>query len=226
MQFYIFVSEITKTPMDGIKNIIFDLGGVIYDLNHSLSHEAFQALGMPHIERLFSHSGQSEIFDHLEMGLIGPEEFRNNIREIGGKDLSDEEIDRAFNALLLGFNHPEYFEFLKELKKHYRTFLLSNNNSIHYEFIMDQLEKDGKGRTLTPYFEKDYYSHLMGMRKPHPEIFEELLEEEGLEPEETLFIDDTLIHITTAKGLGLHTYHKKQEENLIEIVENLLGKKV
>ena len=211
--------------MEGIKNIIFDLGGVIYDLNHGLSHQAFRALGMPGIDKLFSHSGQSEIFDHLEMGLISPEEFRDHIREIGGKDLSDEEIDHAFNALLIGFNHPEYFDFLTDLKKDYRTFLLSNNNAIHYEYIMDQLERDRNERSLSPYFEKDYYSHLMGMRKPHPEIFEEVLEEEGLEPEETLFIDDTLIHLTTARGLGLHTYHKKQEENLIEIIHTILGKK-
>jgi len=211
--------------MEGIKNIIFDLGGVIYDLNHGLSHEAFKSLGMPGMDNLFSHGGQAEIFDHLEMGLISPDEFRDQIRVLGEKDLSDSEIDHAFNALLVGFNHPEYFPFLENLKVKYRTFLLSNNNAIHYDFIMNQLIKNGQLPSLSIYFEKDYYSHLMGMRKPHPEIFEEVLEEEGLVPEETLFIDDTLVHITTAKGLGLHTYHKKQEENLIDIIHSLLGDK-
>jgi putative hydrolase of the HAD superfamily len=211
--------------MDGLKNIIFDLGGVIYDLNHGLSHKAFQSLGMPGIDKLFSHSGQSEIFDHLEMGIISPEEFRESIRQLGGKNLKDEEIDNAFNALLTGFNHPEYFDFLKKLKGEYRTFLLSNNNAIHYDFLMKELEGMGLEPSLSPYFEKDYYSHLMGMRKPHPEIFEEVLEEEGLIPEETLFIDDTLVHIITAKGLGLQTYHKRQEENLMDILHKVLIKK-
>ncbi len=209
--------------MGEIKNIIFDLGGVIYDLDHKLSHEAFRALGMPNVEELFSHSGQAKAFDLLEMGQINPGAFRDQIREIGKKLVLDHEMDQAFNALLLGFRHPEYFEFLIELNKNFKTFLLSNNNAIHYEYIMNELKELGREGSLSPYFHKDYYSHIMGMRKPNKEIFEEVLRLENLNPKETLFIDDTLVHIQTAKQLGLQTYHKKQEENLIELVRKLIN---
>ena len=209
--------------LHGIKNIIFDLGGVIYDLNHSLSQEAFFALGMPGLQELFTHSFQADIFNQLETGSISTIEFRNQIRAIGKKEISDEQIDFAFNALLIGFNHPEYFDLLLRLKNKYRTFLLSNNNEIHYDFIKKELDQMGENKSLSDYFEKDYYSHKMGLRKPSLEIFEELMILEKLVPSETLFIDDTLVHIQTAQKLGIHTYHKKQEEDLAEIIDQTLG---
>jgi glucose-1-phosphatase len=206
-----------------IKNIIFDLGGVIYDLNHGLTQVAFQNLGIPGIDQNFSHAGQSTLFDRLEIGIMSPQEFRRHICNLSQKQIADQDIDAAFNAMLIGFNHPEYFEYLKALKVYYNTFLLSNNNAIHYDFVMKDLVNMIGEKTLSPFFHKTYYSHMMHLRKPDPAIFEAVLSEQGLQPEETLFIEDTLVHIQSAKNLGIKTYLKKQEENLIEILNKILG---
>src|SRR5690606_9462868 len=114
----------------------------------------------------------------------------NEIRKAASNDaLTDETIDTAWNSLLIG-TRPGHHELLLELKARYRTFLLSNNNEIHYQWIMDHLNREFGLKDNSMFFEKDYYSHLMGMRKPDKEIFEFVLGTHGLAPEQTIFVDD------------------------------------
>jgi len=192
--------------MQNIKNIIFDYGNVIFSLDFLKSQQAWKALGIDNANDFYSHKIQDPIFTDFERGDISAEDFRDHIREItGDAQLADHQIDHVWNSLLVGVPHGNH-ELLLRLKPRYRTFLLSNINQIHYDFIMDYLKKefgfDGNGHL----FEKTYYSHLVGKRKPDAAIFEQVLNENNLNPAETLFIDDSPQHIATAQKLGIQTY--------------------
>jgi glucose-1-phosphatase len=204
--------------MNTIKNIIFDYGAVIFEIDHQRTTDAFRELGVHHANDFFSEKEQIDLFDRFETGAISADDFRNSIRSIVGRDLSDQQIDAAWNKMLIGVP-PENFELLRKIKEKYRSFLLSNNNEIHYNWIMNYLKlefnlPDG----MNSFFEKDYYSHLMGMRKPNKEIFEFVLKTHQLIPSETLFIDDGEKHIKTAKELGMNTILKTKEVSLEQIL--------
>ena len=197
--------------LNGIKNIIFDLGGVILDIDYNLTVKAFEKLGIPNFKAQYSKMSQSNLFDNIETGKISPEEFRNLIREVAEKDVTDAEIDHAWNALILHL--PQYrIEILKKLQDNYRLFLLSNTNKIHYDDYSEVIKRENRIEGLEPLFEKTYLSHEMGLRKPNPEIFNVVLNENNLVAEETLFIDDSPQHIASAKTLGIVTYHLENED--------------
>lgn len=197
--------------LTGIKNIIFDLGGVILDIDYNLTIQAFEALDLPNIKAQYSKMSQSDVFDKIETGAISPAEFRNMIRELSSKDLSDQEIDTAWNALIQHLPQGR-IELLEQLKKDYRLFLLSNTNEIHYQDYTEVIKRENGIEGLEPLFEKTYLSHEMGLRKPDPKIFEVVLAENNLKPEETLFIDDSPQHIESAKTLGIKAYHLDNED--------------
>ena len=197
--------------LNGIKNIIFDLGGVILDIDYNLTVKAFEKLGIPNFKAQYSKMSQSNLFDNIETGKISLEEFRNLIREVAEKDVTDAEIDHAWNALILHL--PQYrIEILKKLQDNYRLFLLSNTNKIHYDDYSEVIKRENGIEGLEPLFEKTYLSHEMGLRKPNPEIFNVVLNENNLVAEETLFIDDSPQHIASAKTLGIVTYHLENED--------------
>lgn len=201
-----------------IKNIIFDYGNVIFLIDFKRTQHTFTELGIKNVERFFDHSGHDPLFDEFEKGNITSSEFRDGIRKItNSPDLSDQQIDHAWNTLLLGVP-PGNHEILLKAKEKYRTFLLSNNNEIHYNWIMNYLKQEYNLESNAAFFEKDYYSHLMGMRKPHIEIFEKVMTENNLKPEETLFIDDSPQHLKTAENLGLNTYLLSYPETLEEFM--------
>lgn len=209
----------TSLSLKNIKNIIFDYGNVIFTIDFEKSQLAFAELGVKDVESIFAHSGQNALFDQLDKGMITAAEFRQGIREISGMiDLTDVEIDKAWNALLIGVPKGNH-EVLLRLKNKYRTFLLSNNNEIHYASIVEYLKKEYHVNDNSIFFEKDYYSHLMGMRKPNKDIFEYVLEEHGLLAEETVFIDDSPQHLETAKALGMHTILFNNPEELMTLME-------
>ena len=154
----------------------------------------------------YSKMSQSDLFDNIETGKISPEEFRNLIREVAQKELTDTQIDTAWNALILHI--PEHrITILERLKKQFRTFLLSNTNKIHYDDYTAVIQRENGISGLDHLFEKTYLSHEMGLRKPDPEIFKVVLRENNLTAEETLFIDDSPQHIESAKSIGINAYH-------------------
>jgi len=192
--------------MDNIKNIIFDYGNVIFALDFNKSRQAWTDLGITDPDAFYSHQTQDKIFTDLDQGLVGEGEFRDYIRGIiKNPQLTDEQIDAAWNALLIGVA-PGNHELLLSLKPRYRTFLLSNTNSIHYNHFTGYLEKEYGMAGNHTLFEKVYYSHKMGKRKPNADIFQQVLDENNLNPAETLFIDDSQPNISAAQQLGLHTY--------------------
>jgi len=188
--------------MKQIKNLIFDLGGVILDINPQLTIEAFRKMGLDRVPEKEAEELQVNILHKVEKGASTPEEFRNNIRQIIGNHVSDLSIDNAWTAMIIDMP-VERIRYLETLKKSYRTFLLSNTNEIHRELFHRMFQNDN-GYSFYELFEKNYYSHQMGLRKPDPEIYRVVLEENGLIPQETLFIDDMQINTEAAKSLGMH----------------------
>lgn len=187
------------------KNIIFDLGGVLININYSLTSDAFEALGLGKFDELFSQASQTKLFDLYEKGLISSDEFRTRVKTFFSQPLDDHTIDTAWNAMLLDFS-KERLDFLQKIKTTHRTFLLSNTNDIHIQQINRDLQKVHGIPNLNGHFEKVYLSYEVNMRKPDAEIFELVLKENNLNPAETLFIDDSAQHIEAAKKLGIHTY--------------------
>lgn len=189
----------------GIKNIVFDLGGVLYDIDYQRTIKSFESLGIKDAPKLYSQAQQSQLFDHYEKGLIKTEEFIDSLQDMIHFEVSQEKIIDAWNALLLGIDVHK-LTFLEEVGKIYRIFLLSNTNEMHINRVHGDLEQYGY-ESFAPLFEKVYYSFQIGMRKPDAEIFKKTLEDNDLIAEETLFIDDSIQHIQGAQKLGIQTHH-------------------
>jgi len=202
--------------ISNINNIIFDLGGVILNIDYNKTAKAFKSLGIKNHNEMYTQFNQISLFDDLEVGKITPAFFRTKIKELCKINISDIEIDNAWNAMLLDFPKKR-LDLLNELKNKYRLFLLSNTNEIHLIDYQKQLQKKFNLNSLEKFFEKEYYSHVVGLRKPNKEIFEMVLNENKLIASETLFIDDSIQHIEGAKLVGINTYHLTKGESITDI---------
>lgn len=185
--------------------LIFDLGGVILNIDPQRTSEAFRKLGLDDALGNYGYSYHHRMFYELERGNSSPETFRNHVRELLGKALDDVTIDSAWNAMILDIP-ADRIEYIYSLKKTYRIFLLSNTNEIHRRLFCHNFELNF-GYALSGLFEKCYYSHQMGMRKPDPEIFKQLLTEQKLSPGKCLFIDDSAENIDSAERVGISGLH-------------------
>ncbi|GAB3916927.1 HAD family phosphatase [Mucilaginibacter boryungensis] len=216
-------AEFWKNYMQNIKNIIFDYGNVIFSIDFTLAQKAFSELGISNSNQFFGHLQQDAIFDAFDRGEITAAQFRDRLREVtGNKNLTDQQIDDAWNSMLLGIAEGNH-ELLLKLKSKYRTFLMSNINDIHYSHIMNYLRREFNFEGNDHLFEKVYYSHLVGKRKPDTAFFQQLLDENNLNPAETLFIDDSPQHLEGAKKLGIRAYLMKAPDTLQKFAqENLL----
>lgn len=199
--------------------IIFDLGGVILNIDHQAPVRAFAQLGIPDFDLHYSKISQSSLFVDLEIGAISPEIFRDRLRENLPVPLTDEQINQAWNTILLDFPEKR-IRSLERLKTEYRTFLLSNTNIIHFETFSHTLKTNYGYAEMGELMEKAYYSHQLGLRKPDPQIFRHVIEDANLNPERTLFIDDTEEHILAAQKLGLGVHHLKDGENIEDLFKN------
>ena len=182
--------------------IIFDLGGVLLNIDYKASKAAFEALGVKDFDLHFSQLTQSELFDRFETGKISAEEFREKIKLESQIHCSDSQIDAAWNAMLLDFplHRIELLEMLSSLVPLY---LFSNSNEIHIRVFKERLFDSGLQQRFENSFQQLYYSYELGLRKPHPESFLYLVRENKLDPSKTLFIDDSIQHIEGAKAAGL-----------------------
>lgn len=187
-----------------IKNIIFDLGGVILNIDYNKTANAFKALGVTEFDSLYSQFKQNHVFDELEKGLSTESEFISSMQEIIPNATPQQIID-AWNAMLLDLP-PIRIDLLKMVGKNYRIFLLSNTNDIHFKAYNSYIEKEFD-LNFNSLFEHAYYSHEIHLRKPESECFEYVCETNNLKKEETLFIDDSVQHIEGAVKFGLNTIH-------------------
>ena len=199
--------------MRATKNIIFDLGGVLLNLKKKKTVVAFKDMGIENFDDMFSQFKADELFEKLETGKISETDFYAAIKKRTKLAIADEEIDQAWNALILNFR-KESLEILEKLSADYKLYLLSNTNSIHLKYFKKQFIKETGKASLDTYFSKAWYSSEVGLRKPGTEIFEFALQQENLKAAETLFIDDTLLNIQTAQKLGFKTHHLLATEKI------------
>lgn len=194
-----------------IQNIIFDLGGVIINIDYQLTINAFKQLGISNFDEVFSKAKQEKLFDDLEKGNVSPDHFVYRLLSKMPENTTEQQVIDAWNAMLL--NVPqERLSLLKKLNMKYNTSLLSNTNEIHLEAFHKKIKQENGISILAPFFDNVYFSCEMGMRKPDEEIFREVCDQENYKPEETLFIDDSIQHIEGARKVGLHAYHLKDKK--------------
>ena len=203
--------------MNGINNVIFDLGGVLLDIDYQRSIDAFKKMGIVNFEDMFSQFKADELFEKLETGSITETDFHSAIKNRTTAIVSDNEIDAAWNALILQFR-TESLAYLESLSAYYKLYLLSNTNIIHLQYFKQLFTEQTGKPMLDAYFTKAWYSNEIGLRKPGAEIFEFVLQDENLKTEETLFIDDTWINIETAQKMGFKTHHLLPTEK-IELIK-------
>jgi glucose-1-phosphatase len=208
-------TSLSRHPSD-FPNIIFDLGGVILNIDYGLTISAFQHLGALQFDTQYTQAVQTKLFDDFERGQIQASAFRDGLRLQLGLTPTDDEMDKAWNAMLLDLP-AERLELLSRLKTARRTFLLSNTNQIHVR-CFERAVYDAYGmQGLKPLFEAAYYSCDIGMRKPETEIFKFVLERHGLLHHETLFIDDSAQHIEGARRAGIQAYHLTGGETIHDL---------
>jgi len=195
-----------------VKNILFDLGGVLYHISYIKTIEAFKNLGIEKAQDIYSQKQQSQIFDLFETGKISEEDFFSHLKQFSPK-VSTKELKTAWNTMLIGMPQ-EYLQLLKSLKKKYNLYLLSNANVTHVKHLKSDLLANNGIEKLESLFDKAYFSHEIGMRKPHLKTFEWVLQDAGIKANETLFVEDSIQHIEGAKLAGLHYCHLSSNKAL------------
>ena len=188
-----------------LENIIFDLGGVLLTLDMDKTRAAFALLGWKEADWQGITQSGNPIFKNLEIGANSPDQFRKNIRQVLPGNPSDAAIDQAWNAMLVDFPVGTA-DYLTELRKRFKIYLLSNTNEVHVLRFCTIFEQT-HGYPLHQLFEKCYYSNEIGFRKPHPEAFQVVLDDAGLDPSRTLFVDDLKANTETAAYLGMKVLH-------------------
>lgn len=202
--------------MSNIKNILFDLGGVIITLNKQNALNRFTEIGFPNIEEYLGEFRQEGIFLEYEEGKISPENFYKEFRRLSNNEnISAEDIDSGWLAFLVGI--PEYkFQLLKDLRKKYNVYLLSNTNPSIMGWALSN-DFSPEGLPMDAYFDKCYLSFKIGCAKPDREIFDYIIEDSGMVPSETLFLDDGKANVEMGQKLGFQTYQVDQTEDLRKV---------
>jgi glucose-1-phosphatase len=184
-----------------IKNIIFDLGGVLLNINPLLSLLELEKISGIRQGELILELASEQIFEKFDTGRLNPVEFRRDLCKILNRNVSDSEIDRIWNKLLLDIP-PHRVKLLQELKNNYKVFMLSNTNSIHFEhYTREFLEI--YGFNLVDLFDRVFVSHEIGIHKPDAGIYTFVLEHANLDATETVFFDDSSANIEAAELLGI-----------------------
>jgi putative hydrolase of the HAD superfamily len=185
-----------------IEAIIFDLGGVLYEVDVQRSMEAFGRLGLKNFDRFYTLKEQTALFDRLETGKIDDDEFAAHINRYSEAPLSKTQVTEAWNALLLGMR-PEIPALLEKIRSKYPVYLLSNTNSFHLNFIDEEMKEQFGLPDLRCLFDRAYYSFEIGMRKPGREIYDHVIRENNLDPGTTLFLDDNADNVKGALSAGI-----------------------
>ncbi len=203
----------------GVKNLIFDLGDVIINIDPQITFKAFSdrlAIPVSQFEKIM----HSDFWHLYETGKISEDKLLANLYSFlnfNGEEISKSEFKVLWNSLLLDIPQAR-LELLKKLASKYRLFVLSNTNQIHVDGIAHILESINKSAPLDSYFEKLYYSHKIGLRKPDPDIYKYVLKDKNLLPFETVFIDDNEQNIISAQSLGIKTIHVIAPNTILELL--------
>lgn len=202
-----------------IKNLLFDLGGVIMDIRRLNCVASFERLGMKDADNFLGEYSQKGPFLQLEEGAISEEQFRDAVRQFIAGEVTDEQIDSAFCDFLVGI--PKYrLEQLRQLKKSYNIYMLSNTNSIMWRSrIAEDFRQEGLERE--DYFDGIVTSFEARSIKPDAKIFHTVVEKLGINPDETLFLDDSQKNLDAAAQLGFHTLLVTPGSEFFELLKSM-----
>jgi glucose-1-phosphatase len=201
--------------MNGIKNIIFDLGGVLMNIDFKRTFDEFEIIGFRGAGEAFHDPDINRLCMDFETGVYCSIEMRRKFRELTGFVCSDLQFDKAWNALLIDFP-PERIRRVEELARKYKVYLLSNTNPIHARHFNSELKKHFGIESLDHLMEKAWYSHNLGLRKPDERIYHKVLKNSRLNAEETLFLDDSEMNVRVAEEVGMRAVHITNEFTVIE----------
>ncbi|OQP65742.1 hypothetical protein A3860_14175 [Niastella vici] len=201
--------------MTRVKNIIFDLGGVLLNLDVAQTRDAFIKLGLNQIDELFRIGHAESFFKDYEVGTISDEEFVEKAQQLSLPGTTSDQVIAAWNVMLLDFP-VERVQLLNQLKNKYRLFLFSNTNAIHL-LSFHKTYQDVYGAAMDDLFERAYYSHLINQRKPDVAAFQYVINDSKLEAEETLFIDDALVNVEGARLAGLQAVHLTGGKTILDL---------
>lgn len=209
--------------MSEIKNIVFDLGNVLLDLNLDKTETAFRELLQEEFETAYLKYESNRLFERLEVGRISPFEFIKGMRSATEFPITDDEVIDGWNALL-GDMPQSRIDFLKELGQNYNIYLLSNTNAIHMMWLDEYLQEhyEMSIQDFTKLFKKHYFSFQVQMRKPDVDIYEHVIQDSGIDPAVSLFIDDREDNIRTAKACGFQTYLHDPRMNIASVLSKEL----
>ncbi len=201
---------------EGIKNIIFDLGAVLIDIDFQKVSLAFEKIGIKNFDKQFSQLSATGLFEDLETGRISNDEFYQQMITQAGNGVGESDIELAWNAILQDFR-VKSLDYLELLKDRYRLFLLSNTNDIHLRKVNEILFRQTGRQQLDDYFFKAYYSHKVGLRKPGEAIFQHVLKDAGINASDSFFIDDSVPNVETALKLGIRAHHLLAGERIEDL---------
>lgn len=204
-----------------IKNIIFDLGGVILNIDLRKTQDAFTALGVKQIEEVFRMGHIDSFFKVYERGGIDDQQFIASVQKLAGIDSGEDSVVEAWNALLLDFP-PERIALLRRLRTRYRLFLLSNTSALHHVAFQEMYSRQFGG-SFDELFERTYYSHLTGHHKPEAIAYQQIVDENGLVANETLFIDDSPANVEGANLAGLRGLHLVPGKTILDLGLETIG---
>jgi len=201
--------------------IIFDLGGVLYDIDVTRTVDAFAALGVPGFNQYYTLQNQTGLIDRFEKGQLNQEAFTEGVNQLIGREFSTDQVRNAWNALLIGLP-AQSVELLHDLKqKGYQIYLLSNTNAFHMEAINQEVRQKYGIPSLASLVDKAWYSFEMNMRKPDAEIYEKVMRENGLNPQTTVFIDDNQDNILSAEKAGMPAMHKPGDRSIQDLLTDM-----
>jgi putative hydrolase of the HAD superfamily len=206
--------------MSEIKNIVFDFGGVIVDINRDAAVRRFKEAGIDNIEELIDPYRQKGIFRKIEDGSLSREDFYAEICRMTGKNIDPKDIDQGWLDFLMPVEQAK-LDYIATLRTKYKVLLLSNTNDIVMSWALSE-KFSSAGKPLDYYFDELYLSYKMGCMKPDAAIFNIMTELSGIAPSATLFIDDSEANIATAKSLGFQTFLFRPENRFSEI-ENIIA---
>ncbi len=206
--------------MKQFKNLIFDIGDVIIDIDYLVTIGEFQKLSAVDFSQIVSYNKQNKIFDLFEIGKITAQQFRDELKQFLKAGTTDDEITRAWNSILINYPQPK-IDLLKELKTHYKVFALSNINEIHVDSLNEAAKAQFGADNFGSFFHHAYYSNEVGFRKPEKEIYQLVLQKENLIAGDTFFVDDKAENVEAAKTLGIQAYQLTDRNKLNELLAEL-----
>jgi len=197
------------------RNILFDLGGVILDINVGATQQKFYELGLPAMFLRYPENMLTDLFFRYETGKIDTAEYRDEVRRLSGLDLRDEAIDKAWNAMLVGIP-PARTTLIARLKERYRLYMLSNTCPLHSP-VFEKMYLDAAGVSMHNVFDRIYYSYEIGYHKPDLEAWEYVIRDAGIHPGETLFLDDNIHNIKASQELGFQAIHLHERLSMTDL---------